>query len=143
MKRFLDKTWAKAAAFVLTLVFGVLTVLGGVGVAYRLSAMTCFWTAATSCPPDDCTRDSCVQLHLQRRQLPARHAGQRGRAGQMTAPMTTVPAESGPTDVTEEVAGSGDQRPAPALLPRNSPATAAACHLTVTASEDNGEVVYL
>lgn len=32
MKGFLDKTWAKAAAFVLTLVFGVLTVLGGVGV---------------------------------------------------------------------------------------------------------------
>ena len=32
MKRFLDKTWAKAAAFVLTLVFGVLTVLGGVGI---------------------------------------------------------------------------------------------------------------
>ena len=28
MKGFLDKTWAKAAAFVLTLVFGVLTVLG-------------------------------------------------------------------------------------------------------------------
>lgn len=26
MKGFLDKTWAKAAAFVLTLVFGVLTV---------------------------------------------------------------------------------------------------------------------
>ena len=32
MKGFLDKTWAKAAAFVLTLVFGVLTVLGGVGI---------------------------------------------------------------------------------------------------------------
>ena len=28
MKGFLDKMWAKAAAFVLTLVFGVLTVLG-------------------------------------------------------------------------------------------------------------------
>ena len=37
MKRFLDKTWAKAAAFVLTLVFGVLTVLGGVGVAALIS----------------------------------------------------------------------------------------------------------
>lgn len=37
MKRFLDKTWAKAAAFVLTLVFGVLTVLGGVGVGVLIS----------------------------------------------------------------------------------------------------------
>ena len=37
MKRFLDKTWAKAAAFVLTLVFGVLTILGGVGVAALIS----------------------------------------------------------------------------------------------------------
>lgn len=37
MKRFLDKTWAKAAAFVLTLVFGVLTVLGGVGVGILIS----------------------------------------------------------------------------------------------------------
>ena len=37
MKEFLDKTWAKAAAFVLTLVFGVLTVLGGVGVGILIS----------------------------------------------------------------------------------------------------------
>ena len=37
MKRFLDNTWAKAAAFVLTLVFGVLTVLGGVGVGILIS----------------------------------------------------------------------------------------------------------
>ena len=37
MKGFLDKTWAKAAAFVLTLVFGALTVLGGVGVAALIS----------------------------------------------------------------------------------------------------------
>lgn len=37
MKGFLDKTWAKAAAFVLTLVFGVLTVLGGVGTAALIS----------------------------------------------------------------------------------------------------------
>ena len=37
MKGFLDKTWAKAAALVLTLVFGVLTVLGGVGVAALIS----------------------------------------------------------------------------------------------------------
>ena len=36
MKGFLDKMWAKAAAFVLTLVFGVLTVLGGVGVGLSL-----------------------------------------------------------------------------------------------------------
>lgn len=37
MKRFLDKTWAKAAAFFLTLVFGVLTVLGGVCTAALIS----------------------------------------------------------------------------------------------------------
>lgn len=37
MKGFLDKTWVKAAAFVLTLVFGVLTVLGGVGVGILIS----------------------------------------------------------------------------------------------------------
>ena len=37
MKQFLDKTWAKAAAFVLTLVFSVLTVLGGVGVGVLIS----------------------------------------------------------------------------------------------------------
>lgn len=37
MKRFLDKTWAKAAAFVLTLVFGVLALLGGVGTAALIS----------------------------------------------------------------------------------------------------------
>ncbi len=37
MKGFLDKTWAKAAAFVLTLVFGVLTLLGGVGTAALIS----------------------------------------------------------------------------------------------------------
>lgn len=32
MKRFLDRTWAKCAAFFLTLLFGALTVLGGAGV---------------------------------------------------------------------------------------------------------------
>ena len=37
MKGFLDKTWAKAAAFVLTLVFGVLALLGGVGTAALIS----------------------------------------------------------------------------------------------------------
>ncbi len=37
MRRFIDKTWAKAAAFVLTLVFSVLTVLGGVGVGILIS----------------------------------------------------------------------------------------------------------
>ena len=37
MKRFLDRTWAKCAAFFLTLLFGALTVLGGVGVAALIS----------------------------------------------------------------------------------------------------------
>ena len=32
MKRFLDKTWAKLAAFFLTLLFGLATVLGGLGI---------------------------------------------------------------------------------------------------------------
>ena len=38
MKRFLDKTWAKLMAFFLTLVFGVMTILGGVGIGVLASA---------------------------------------------------------------------------------------------------------
>ena len=38
MKRFLDKTWAKLTAFFLTLVFGVMTILGGVGIGVLASA---------------------------------------------------------------------------------------------------------
>ena len=71
MKGFLDKTWAKAAAFVLTLVFGVLTVLGGVGVGILIS-YDVFLDGG----------DFLRQIHRHRRQLPARHAGQCGRAGQ-------------------------------------------------------------
>lgn len=37
MKGFLDKTWAKCAAFFLTLLFGVLALLGGVGTAALIS----------------------------------------------------------------------------------------------------------
>ena len=37
MKRFLDKTWAKAAAFVLALVFGIATIAGGMGMAILIS----------------------------------------------------------------------------------------------------------
>ena len=37
MKGFLDKTWAKALSFALTLVFGVLALLGGVGTAALIS----------------------------------------------------------------------------------------------------------
>ena len=37
MKRFLDKTWAKALAFALTLVFGILALLGCVGVGVLVS----------------------------------------------------------------------------------------------------------
>ncbi len=33
MKRFIDKTWAKLAAFFLTLLFGLATILGGLGIA--------------------------------------------------------------------------------------------------------------
>ena len=38
MKRLLDKTWAKLMAFFLTLVFGVMTILGGVGIGVLASA---------------------------------------------------------------------------------------------------------
>ena len=37
MKRILDKTWAKLTAYFLTLVFGVMTVLGGLGVGILVS----------------------------------------------------------------------------------------------------------
>ena len=37
MKRFLDKTWVKAAAFVLTLVFGIITIAGSAGVVILAS----------------------------------------------------------------------------------------------------------
>ena len=37
MRKWLDKTWAKAAAFVLTLVLGGLTVLGGIGIGILVS----------------------------------------------------------------------------------------------------------
>ena len=37
MKRFIDKTWAKLAAFFLTLVFGTATIAGGMGTAILIS----------------------------------------------------------------------------------------------------------
>ena len=37
MKRLLDKTWAKLTAFFLTLLFGTMTVLGGLGVGILVS----------------------------------------------------------------------------------------------------------
>lgn len=37
MRKWLDKAWAKAAAFVLTLVLGGLTVLGGIGIGILVS----------------------------------------------------------------------------------------------------------
>ena len=79
MKGFLDKTWAKAAAFVLTLVFGVLTVLGGVGVGILIS-YDVFLDGGDLLRRT--IRGKLRQIHRHRRQLPARHAGQCGRAGQ-------------------------------------------------------------
>lgn len=38
MKRLLDKTWAKLTSFFLTLLFGTMTVLGGLGVGIRSAA---------------------------------------------------------------------------------------------------------
>ena len=37
MKRLLDKTWAKLTSFFLTLLFGTMTVLGGLGVGILVS----------------------------------------------------------------------------------------------------------
>lgn len=80
MKGFLDKTWAKAAAFVLTLVFGVLTVLGGVGVGILISYDV--FLDGGDFMRQTMYEGKLRQIHRHRRQLPARHAGQCGRAGQ-------------------------------------------------------------
>ncbi len=117
MKGFLDKTWAKAAAFVLTLVFGVLTVLGGVGVGILIS-YDVFLDGGDfmrqtmyegSCVRSIDTADSFLRGTLA-------NAGVLVSDG--TYDYSTV--ENG--DVTEEGAGSGDQRPAPrfcgGVLPR-------------------------
>ena len=70
MKRLLDKTWAKLTSFFLTLLFGTMTVLGGLGVGILVSY--------------DVFLDGGAymrQRHSQRLLLSARHDGQRRLAG--------------------------------------------------------------
>ena len=133
MKGFLDKTWAKAAAFVLTLVFGVLTVLGGVGVGVLIS-YDVFLDGGDllrrtmyegSCVSSIYTADSFLR-------------GTLANAGVLVSDGTYdySTAESG--DVTEE-----ERAQVISDLPRvfaEEFSREAACHLTVTV-RGNGEVV--
>ena len=134
MKRFLDKTWAKAAAFVLTLVFGVLTVLGGVGVGILIS-YDVFLDGGDllrrtmyegSCVSSICTADSFLR-------------GTLANAGVLVSDGTYdySTAESG--DVTEEERAQVISD-LPRVFAEEFSRDAAACHLTVTV-RGNGEVV--
>lgn len=134
MKRFLDKTWAKCAAFVLTLVFGVLTVLGGVGVGILIS-YDVFLDGGDflrrtmyegSCVSSICTADSFLR-------------GTLANAGVLVSDGTYdySTAESG--DVTEEERAQVISD-LPRVFAEEFSRDAAACHLTVTV-RGNGEVV--
>ena len=134
MKRFLDKTWAKAAAFVLTLVFGVLTVLGGVGVGILIS-YDVFLDGGDllrrtmyegSCVSSIYNADSFLR-------------GTLVNAGVLVSDGTYVysTAESG--DVTEEERAQVISD-LPRVFAEEFSREAAACHLTVTV-RGNGEVV--
>ena len=134
MKRFLDKTWAKAAAFVLTLVFGVLTVLGGVGVGILIS-YDVFLDGGDllrrtmyegSCVSSIYTADSFLR-------------GTLANAGVLVSDGTYdySTAESG--DVTEEERAQVISD-LPRVFAEEFSRDAAACHLTVTV-RGNGEVV--
>ena len=134
MKRFLDKTWAKAAAFVLTLVFGVLTVLGGVGVGILIS-YDVFLDGGDllrrtmyegSCVSSIYTADSFLR-------------GTLVNAGVLVSDGTYdySTAESG--DVTEEERAQVISD-LPRVFAEEFSRDAAACHLTVTV-RGNGEVV--
>lgn len=135
MKGFLDKTWAKAAAFVLTLVFGVLTVLGGVGVGVLIS-YDVFLDGGDflrqtmyegSCVRSIDTADSFLRGTLT-------NAGVLVSDG--TVDMTTVPLSG---DITEE-ARAQVISDLPRIFAEEFSRDAAVCHLTVTVRE-NGEVV--
>ena len=135
MKGFLDKTWAKAAAFVLTLVFGVLTVLGGVGVGILIS-YDVFLDGGDflrqtmyegSCVRSIDTADSFLRGTLT-------NAGVLVSDG--TVDMTTVPLSG---DITEE-ARAQVISDLPRIFAEEFSRDAAVCHLTVTVRE-NGEVV--
>ena len=134
MKRFLDKTWAKAAAFVLTLVFGVLTVLGGVGVGILIS-YDVFLDGGDllrrtmyegSCVSSIYTADSFLR-------------GTLVNAGVLVSDGTYdySTAESG--DVTEEERAQVISD-LPRVFAEEFSREAAACHLTVTV-RGHGEVV--
>ena len=134
MKRFLDKTWAKAAAFVLTLVFGVLTVLGGVGVGILIS-YDVFLDGGDllrrtmyegSCVSSIYNADSFLR-------------GTLVNAGVLVSDGTYdySTAESG--DVTEEERAQVISD-LPRVFAEEFSREAAACHLTVTV-RGNGEVV--
>lgn len=134
MKGFLDKTWAKAAAFVLTLVFGVLTVLGGVGVGILIS-YDVFLDGGDllrrtmyegSCVSSIYTADSFLR-------------GTLVNAGVLVSDGTYdySTAESG--DVTEEERAQVISD-LPRVFAEEFSRDAAACHLTVTVRGD-GEVV--
>ena len=134
MKGFLDKTWAKAAAFVLTLVFGVLTVLGGVGVGILIS-YDVFLDGGDllrrtmyegSCVSSIYTADSFLR-------------GTLVNAGVLVSDGTYdySTAESG--DVTEEERAQVISD-LPRVFAEEFSRDAAACHLTVTV-RGNGEVV--
>ena len=134
MKGFLDKTWAKAAAFVLTLVFGVLTVLGGVGVGILIS-YDVFLDGGDflrqtmyegSCVRSIDTADSFLR-------------GTLANAGVLVSDGTYdySTAESG--DVTEEERAQVISD-LPRVFAEEFSRDAADCHLTVTV-RGNGEVV--
>lgn len=134
MKGFLDKTWAKATAFVLTLVFGVLTVLGGVGVGILIS-YDVFLDGGDllrqtmykgSCVSSIYTADSFLR-------------GTLVNAGVLVSDGTYdySTAESG--DVTEEERAQVISD-LPRVFAEEFSREAAACHLTVTV-RGNGEVV--
>ena len=134
MKGFLDKMWAKAAAFVLTLVFGVLTVLGGVGVGILIS-YDVFLDGGDflrqtmyegNCVRSIDTADSFLR-------------GTLANAGVLVSDGTYdySTAESG--DVTEEERAQVISD-LPRIFAEEFSREAAACHLTVTV-RGNGEVV--
>ena len=134
MKRFLDKTWAKAAAFVLTLVFGIMTIAGSAGVVI-LASYDVFLdggdflrqtTYEGNCVRSIDTADSFLR-------------GTLANAGVLVSDGTYDYSTAENGDVTEE-----EQAQVISDLPRvfaeEFSRDAADCHLTVTV-RGNGEVV--
>ena len=134
MKRFLDKTWAKAAAFVLTLVFGIMTIAGSAGVVILASYDVFLDDGAhmremlydEQCGSAIYTADSFLR-------------GTLANAGVLVSDGTYDYSTAENGDVTEE-----EQAQVISDLPRvfaeEFSRDAAACHLTVTV-RGNGEVV--